>query len=268
VDENERAVAIITGIGLYGFFVLFCAFLFTGEPIGPSRRVKLGLEHASVLRRWLAPSVMKTAGLQLIFGILAVAGLAALGIVYVQITVPGTALTAAGNPAATEQIVVFSAYALGFVPFVIGLTAWLRARSAGAAVPRVLLLVVLFFLSAGPWIVAAIAGLMSNPSDPYGPSTAVAAPSPIYAILAVAAISQPDPGVAVIASIVMSCVYAAFGALFFSFAAARTRRIIREHETILSEADRRLAEEDRLAAEKNVPAEQPVDEPSAKPTTP
>jgi ABC-type transport system involved in multi-copper enzyme maturation permease subunit len=251
VGTSDRGEAVVAGVAAYGLHILFCAFLFAAEPIGPSRRVKVTLGRASRLRRLLSPSIMRATGLQLVVGLVAIAVVCAVGILYIQTT------SGHSRSTAIAQILVFGAYALGFSSFVIGLTAWLRARSTGAALPRVLLLVVLFFLTAGPWIVAAIAGLMSRPSDPYGASTAVAAPSPIYAVVAISAIGKPDPGVAVPASVVMSCIYAALGTLFFFLGGSRSRRIIHEHEAILTEADRRLAEEDRAAATRAAKAGSP-----------
>lgn len=243
VRVRDRGEALIAGMCVYTLFVVFCAFLFAGESIGPSRRVNLMLEKASGLRRFIAPGVARTAQLQLVCSLLAFATLCGLGIAYIN--------TAAGPRATeqTEQVVVFSAYAVGFTAFVIGLAAWLRARATSAAVPRVLLLVILFFLSTGPWILAAITGVLASSSNQYSTSMAVAAPSPFYIFVALSAVTRPDPGVAVTASMVAAGAYAVLGVLLLSLAHAKCNRIIREHETVLAEADRRLAEEDRQAAE-------------------
>ncbi len=155
-----------------------------------------------------------------------------------------------------EQVIMFSASAAGFVIFVIGLTALLRARSTSTTVPRVLLLVMLFFITLGPWILAAITGVLSRTSSPFEAPMAVAAPSPVYAIMAAGSLTEPDPGVAPIASVVMSFLYAGLGTLLFFLARSKCKTIISEHESVLAEADERLAEEDRQAAEQRAAAEQ------------
>ena len=78
--------------------------------------------------------------------------------------------------------------------------------------------------------------------------------SPIYAVVAVAAISKPDPGIAVIASMSWAIIYALLGFLLIGLAALRCNKIIENHEAVLAEADRRLADEDRRRAERQATA--------------
>ncbi|MBW2528028.1 MAG: ABC transporter permease, partial [Deltaproteobacteria bacterium] len=243
-DLDDVSGFVIAGACVLFFFVVFCAFLFAGEPIGPSRRVQATLAGAGRLRRWLAPGVIRATVMQLLFSLAAVGALAACGIGYVH-------LSGAPRPIEQiEQIVVFCSYAAGFVLFTIGLTAYLRARASTPAVPRVLLLVFHFILFTLPWIAAAVAGVLTRSSGGAGDAAlAVASPSPIYAGVAVAAVSKPDPGIAVIASMSWSVIYALVGLLFVAAAARRCNRIIADHEQVLVEADRRLAEEDRRRAE-------------------
>jgi hypothetical protein len=268
VTARERGHALVAGSAFYVVFTIFNAFLFGGEAIGPSRRVKEMLASASFLRRLLTPGVMRTAFVQLGLALAFLALLAALGIGFVRWE---------GGPYAqdqTAQIITFTAYAAAFVTFVVGLAAFLRARSVSTAVPRVLLLVVLFFVFTGPWILAAITGVFAGGSgSQYGPAMAVAAPSPFYAFIAVESIPAPDPGIAVFAAMVAAAGYAVGGFAFLVAANVRCRRIIDEHETILAEADRRLAEEDRLAQETRdaraqanlADLEAPAPEPAAEP---
>jgi hypothetical protein len=74
--------------------------------------------------------------------------------------------------------------------------------------------------------------------------------------VAVAAVSKPDPGVAVVASMSWSVIYALLGLIFVGAATRRCNKIIADHEKVLAEADRRLAEEDRLRAEQAAEREQ------------
>lgn len=243
-DPDDVAAFVIAGCSILFLFVVFCAFLFAGEPIGPSRRVQAMLAGAGRLRRWLAPGVLRATLMQLACSLLGVGTLTACGIGYVE-------MVSAPRPIEQlEQIVLFGAYTAGFVIFTIGLTAYLRARSTTPAVPRVLLLVFLFVLFTLPWIAAAVAGVLTRSS---GGATegalAVASPSPIYAGVAVAAVTKPDPGVAVIASMSWSVIYAMVGLALVGAAARRCQVIIKTHEAVLAEADRRLAAEDDHQAE-------------------
>ncbi|MBW2456988.1 MAG: ABC transporter permease, partial [Deltaproteobacteria bacterium] len=247
---GDRAWALIAGTSFFVVFVLFCAFLFGGETIGPSRRVKKALASAGALRRALSPGVIRTAGMQLALGLTGIGLLCLVGVIYIQSAFTTRAAVQA------EQVILFSAYAAGFIIFVIGLTALLRARSTSTTVPRVLLLVMLFFITLGPWILAAITGVLSRTSSPFEGPMAVAAPSPVYALLAAGALTEPDPGVAPIASVVTSFLYAGLGTMLFFIARAKCKGIIADHESLLAEADERLAEEDRVAAEQRAAAEQ------------
>ncbi len=268
---RDRADALMVGMGFYATFIIFNAFLFGGEAIGPSRRVKVMLANKSALRRFLAPSVTRAAQLLLLTGLGGIALLFGVGVAFIG---------AQGGPYAslqTEQLTIFSAYAVGFSTFVIGLAAFLRARSVSTAVPRVLLLVVLFFIFTGPWIVAAIAGVLAGASGKFDLSLAMAAPSPFYIAVAVEALSRPDPGVAVIAAMAASGMYGLLGFLLLIGAHVRTRKIITEHEAILAEADARLLEEDALAeaarrsgastraVEQSPPEPEPAPAPAAAP---
>jgi ABC-type transport system involved in multi-copper enzyme maturation permease subunit len=257
VEPRDRAAALITGMVCYGIFIAFSAFLFGGEAIGPSRRVKAMLQEASRWRRMLAPGVAHAGRMQLVAGLLAMALLGIAGITVVTLEAPGNATEQ------VEQIILFSTYALGFTCFLVGLAAQLRARSTTTTVPRVLFGVFLFFLAIGPWIGAAITGVMAHSSGKFGPALAVAAPSPFYVLfIALEAVTKTDPGVAIIATIATAIGYAAVGLLLLGLASRRCKTIITEHEEVLAEADRRLAEED-AAAEAALREEEEADEQAA-----
>ena len=250
VDPSDRAEALIVGMCGFSAFVLFSAFLFGGEAIGPSRRVKKLLEKASRFRRMLAPGVSLTGRMQLIVGGLAFALLGVAGVIVVTMEARSNAVEQ------VEQIVLFTSYALGFTFFLVGLSSLLRARSTSTTVPRVLLVVVLFFLLIGPWILAAITGVAVKSATKFGPAMAVAAPSPFYVLfIGLEATTKSDPGVAILATIISAIGYAALGLMFLGLAHGRCKRIISEHEQVLAEADRRLAEEDAEAEAERVDAE-------------
>ena len=86
---------------------------------------------------------------------------------------------------------------------------------------------------------------------------AVASPSPFYVLfIGLEATTKPDPGVAILATMISAIGYAALGLLFLGLAHGRCKRIISEHEQVLAEADRRLAEEDAEAETEQAEAEQ------------
>jgi ABC-type transport system involved in multi-copper enzyme maturation permease subunit len=245
----------IAGMLLYCAFILFSAFLFAGEAIGPSRRVKRLLREKSFVRRFLAPGVVPTARLLLLGSVGPLCLLAIGGIAY---------LSARGLPRYSsltadeqiEQIVLFTVYALGFTLFTIGLTSWLRSRASSTATPRVMLLVVMFLLTAGPWVLAAMAGVMSTRGSS---AIAVAAPSPVFALYVVGDVVRrgaADKTVPVLALLCAAGAYGALGAFFTLSSARRCQRIVAQHEAMLVEADRRLAVEDAEALERMRAAEQ------------
>jgi len=241
VDARDRSGALIAGMCVYAVFIIFGVFLFAGEAIGPSRRVKRMLKQAPPLRRFLSPGVTQTAQLQLITSVSAVVVLAVAGVAFINTDM------AARGARQIEELFLFTTYMIGFMTFVIGLAAMLRARSTGSTVPRVLLLVVLFFVATGPWILAAISGALG--SSPAHNDLVIAAPSPFYVFFALSTLSRATPSLAVAASTIASISYAALGLLLLGLAHHKTKRIIEDHEAVLNEADRRLAAEDEAAAE-------------------
>jgi hypothetical protein len=114
----------------------------------------------------------------------------------------------------------------------------------------VLLFTVLFAVVVGPWIVAAITGLLSRPGAS-GDALLVASPSPLYAFVMVDKLSYTSTTAAsgaIFAGGVCAAIWAVLG---FGFLAAAKRRcdiIIRQHEAALAQTDQLLAQEDEAAA--------------------
>jgi hypothetical protein len=209
------------GEGALFMLVVFVAFLFAGEPLGPSRRVEVHWqrEAVSVVRRFVGPGVipasvtltMLTLGC---FGALSLAGLLVI-------------------PSRADLLAVLSlgGYSTAFGIFVAGFAAWTRARAAGPGVPRVLLLGALFLAVVGPYIAMAIAGVGSSGSR----AMLVAAPSPLYAIYMVTEARDatllatgtlaPDPvrDAALFAGAVCAGGWAIIGLGLLAVAAARVR---------------------------------------------
>jgi hypothetical protein len=154
-----------------------------------------------------------------------------------------------------------SAYIIAFYVFIVGLGAYLRARSGSPLTARVTLAAILFGVSVVPWVVAAIAGLITDHSG--REALVVGAPSPFYAVVMAESVHRTDGELIVITGIFMTAAWAAIGLLLLFSAARRCRAIIEKHESILAEGDRRLAAEDEALAAKR--AEIPADAPPAPP---
>jgi len=232
VEVTAASAALVTP------YLIFCAFVFMGDALGPSRRVRVLLEGAKPVRRFLGPGVDKGTVLQLGATIVAMGALAVVGVASIDSSLPKAATH-------THQILLFCTYCASFVVFSLGLGAQLRTRSPNASGPRVLLLVVIFALLALPWIIAAIAGVFHR-SGPSSASLAIASPSPIYLLLALEALDKGE-SIPVTAAYLCSAIYAASGLALFAIAKRRCSKVTAEYEQIYREADRRLAEEDAAA---------------------
>lgn len=239
VDTYEELGAAVAGVCVLLVFLMFSVYLFVGDSLGPSRRVRLHWDRqgAGPLRRLLGPGIVGTSMMQL--GGAAVAFLMPVGAGIVAV------LNNADPTQKIQQILLVALYAASFYLFSVGLGAFLRARSSTALLARVLLLAVHFLVAVGPWIVAAIAGIVASPSG--RSALIVAAPSPLYVFVAVGAVETSGEEMLVAAAVVASAVWGLLGILFFTLARSRVRRVIAAHEAALGESDRILAEEDAAA---------------------
>jgi ABC-type transport system involved in multi-copper enzyme maturation permease subunit len=255
VPIGDRAPASVMAVGALFCFFTFCVYLFVGEPIGPSRRVTAHWDRigASRLRRFLGPGLMRAGSLLLVAG----------GAGLTLVTLAGVTMTHRSSGSSTPDaaiVAVFAGYALAFYVFIVGLGAFLRSRSASPLVARVLLFAFLFAISVGPWIVAAIAGLIADHSG--RDALIVAAPSPFYVFVMIEAMGRTSGGgggggAAVMAGMVASMIWALLGLLLLGAAGRRCGTIIRKHEATLDHTDRMLAAEDEAAAARGVPADAP-----------
>jgi ABC-type transport system involved in multi-copper enzyme maturation permease subunit len=243
VGPGERLAAIVAGLCAFLSFLTFCVFLFAGDPIGPSRRVEVhwARGRTSRLRRFLGPGVMRSAALLLAVGALAIAALWGAGVSRLVAGAP-----AVSPEVATRQLGYFAVYALAFYVFLVGLGAFLRARTASPMVARVLLLTLLFAIAVGPWIVAAIAGLIAEHGAGEG-ALVIAAPSPFYAFLMMSRADQSDPGALVVSGYLAAAGWAAFGLGLLAAARTRCAALIARRDAALAETDALLAQEDAAA---------------------
>ena len=254
-DASDRMLAANAGLCALLTFFSFCVFLFQGDPIGPSRRVAAAWDEARAgpFRRFLGPGVTRSALLAFAVGVgsLVLVGVAS-----------GVAMRGAHRDDQLSVLVLFG-YAVCFYVFIVGLGAFLRARTSTAMVSRVVLFMILFAIAGGPWIFAVIADLLAHKTT--HEALIIAAPSPFYAFLMIDAIQRSRSEAQIIAGVVAMALWAVLGLIFLSLARARCARIIADHEVMLAETDRILAAED--AAEARAAAGLP-EEPPAASTTP
>ncbi|WP_437777698.1 ABC transporter permease [Sorangium sp. So ce1097] len=242
VEPTDRLPAMMAGLCAMLAYLTFCVFLFAGEPIGPSRRVEAhwARSRAGRLRRFLGPGVPRSAYLLLAAGVPAVVALWAIGHRLVL------GVTIASPEVQARQLEHFAVYALGFYVFLVGLGAFLRARTASPMIARVLLLSLLFAVAVGPWIVAAIAGLVAelNTSDR---ALLVAAPSPFYAFAMISKATPGDPGPVVIVGYAASVGWVAVGLGLLAAARARCAAVIAQRDAAFAQTSALLAQEDEAA---------------------
>jgi hypothetical protein len=231
---------VLASLCVYFAFLAISVFVFQGEPIGPSRRVELDWEQkkAGAWARALGPGVMPAARAQLVSGLVGV-------LLLLPMTVAGLALgKARGGEILSALLVGF--YGLCFFVFLVGFAAWLRARTSGPAMSRILLAVVLFLVSVGPWVLAALVGAMSRGASVQ--DVLIASPSPLFAVAAVDELRRStSPESIVLAASICALAWALLGLGLLGGASLRCARIIREHRKALAESDAFLQAEDEAA---------------------
>jgi ABC-type transport system involved in multi-copper enzyme maturation permease subunit len=240
VERDGRFPAAILGLAAFSLHLTFGAFLFAGEPFGPSRRVKVAWERAGVSRlaRFLGPGLLSAAALQLGVGLPAIAAFTFAGASLLtdpRITYP---------PDALERFVHFALYVAGFYVFLVGLASHLRARSASATVARVLLFGAIFAASVGPWIVAAVTGVLTEGG---GAALVIAAPSPFYVIVMAESSGSADRDLVVGAGLAAAAGWAVVGLVLLTAARRRAAQGLVAHERAVAAVERALADEDAAA---------------------
>ena len=239
-DDDARMWLSLAGLSVFSLHLTFCAFLFAAEPPGPSRRVRIhwDREQAGFVRRFFGPGLPKTAMLVATLGFACIWILASGDMALIQFfAAPGK------TSKHIEQVLFYSLYAAGFFVFVVGLSAWLRSRGQTPWVARMVAAALLFLVAAGPWVVAAIGGaLTQRHGDDW---LVVAAPSPFFAIYVAGSLESTSrtsadmPVVEIGAA--CSILWGLIGMALIGAAAHRCRRVVREHDTAVAAAEAALA---------------------------
>ncbi|HEY3253839.1 MAG TPA: ABC transporter permease, partial [Polyangiaceae bacterium] len=209
---SRDLAAVYTAGALLWLFGCFGAFLFAGEPLGPSLRVLAQWQRrgTSTVIQGLGPGVLRACSLLLLLTLSSLAANAGLGLLKAKTSADQTAVLA------------FHGYALAFFVFVVGFAAWARARAKSVATPRLLLATALFFAFVGPWIAMAVAGLITSQHDR---AMLMASPSPSFAVSMVqaASTSSPDAGLILATGSACAAAWALIGLGLFAVAGTRIR---------------------------------------------
>jgi ABC-type transport system involved in multi-copper enzyme maturation permease subunit len=239
--DDDRSGWAIAGVSAFGAYATFCALLFAFEPAGPSRRVRIHWERtgAGAIKRFFGPGLMKSSVLVAMLGFTGMIAIAGIDAIFLE------ALgTTSSKEMRLEQIFVYTAYASLFFVFVCGLTAWFRARNNSPWVSRLIASAIIFLIAAGPWVVAAIGGALTNAHDKDW--LVIASPSPFFAFTMVSWLDRASTETAPIIACGLGCAmiwgFVGFGLLIGS--ARRCARTVREHDGAMAEAEAALLAED------------------------
>ena len=239
-DDGGRRTLGMFGIACLALHLGFCALLFAFEPPGPSRRVRIHWQrdNAGVVTRFFGPGLLKTAYLVTGMGVtgLLVAAIAPIAAMYIWGSGPS-------RDRYVEQILVFALYETGFFVFVVGLTTWLRSRGNTPWITRLIASAIMFLVCAGPWIVAAIGGVLLRAEGWF-----IAAPSPFF-VFSILAKLEESPGTSDTLStrnLGGACAigWALVGLLLLVLAARRCARVIAQEDAAAALADESLQAED------------------------
>jgi hypothetical protein len=188
-----------------------------------------------------------------------------MGLVLLAFTVcMGVGWLTLSKPSDRDVLLAFDGQLLAFLLFLCGLSAFFRTRAEGATVPRVLLIVTTAVAAIGPWIVMAIAGVVTPTS---GGTLALAAPSPTYAFVLAEQLQRGSADVAslVLPAVLCSAGYALFGVGLFAMAAGRAHTRLRQEQERLTRLESMLdaelaAEQGRAETVDSPPAAEPEPE--------
>jgi hypothetical protein len=241
-DDDSRMGLSVLGLCGFAVYLAFCAFLFAGEPPGPSRRVRVHWERerAGFLRRFFGPGLPKTAML------VATLGFACIWLVaFADMTLINFFGSLGKKVRYMEEIFFFAVYSAGFWVFVSGLTAWLRSRGQTVWVARMVAAGLLFLISAGPWVVAAIGGALAQKH--WDDWLLIGAPSPFYAVYTLVWLddsSHVGSDIPVVEmGVAASLFWALAGITLIGLAAYRCRRIVRSHDAAVEASEAALEAE-------------------------
>lgn len=232
---------------LLAVFFTYVIFMVAGEPLGPSRRVRVAWDRQgrSKFLRALGPGVVRGTTWVVALVLLSFAACTAVGLLTLSRGVEH------------EALIAFNGQLVAFLLFLCGISAFFRSGAEGATAPRVLLVVTILLLSIGPWIAMAIAGVVTHTGDD---AMALAAPSPSYAFVLAAALQHgaSNVGTLIVAGVVCAAAYSLSGVALLAVAATRSERRLTEERERLRQLEAMLDRELAEAAEAEAPPDPPT----------
>jgi hypothetical protein len=249
-EDSDRIGWSITGLTAFAAYAGFCALLFAFDTAGPSRRVEVHWirERAGFLRRFFGPGLAKTSTLVAFVGFFGIIGITAvdMGIIALAPLPPPLGYPGATRSDHLAQVFVFGAYCSMFFVFTTGLVSWLRSRGSSPWVARLIALAIIFLISAGPWVVAAIGGVVSSHDDAW---LLVAAPSPFYGYLMVSWLDRISPEAIPVIPAGLACalLWGVVGLGLIAATAGRCSRVVAEQRNLVAQTDAALKAEDEAA---------------------
>jgi ABC-type transport system involved in multi-copper enzyme maturation permease subunit len=244
-DDDARRTLAIFGMMFFSVHLGFSAMLFAFEPPGPSRRVRIhwDRDRAGFFTRFFGPGLAKSSFLVTVMGFGGVFATAFAEIARIHFS----PVSGGRTSEYMQQIFFFAMYTAGFFVFIAGLTAWLRSRGNAPWIARLIASAILFLVSAGPWIVAAIGGVLAQKEG-----WIVAAPSPFYVFYMLSWLdgthtSHEMPIVE--AGVVCSFVWGVLGLVLLSFAARKCAVVVAQHDAAVAQAEAALRDEAMRAAQ-------------------
>ncbi len=242
-------MATIIALGLQLLVLFTVTLVFIGEPLGPSRRVRVHWERgrAGALTRFLGPGVLQANTLLFVLGVGSLVTTGATGIALEII------MGRARADVHALSLLLFTAYTTGFLGFTIGLSTWLRSRAGGAAVPRVLAAAAVLLISVGPWIIMAIGGALGDSDS----ALILAAPSPTFAFVLLGHVLSTHGAIDsyVIAGALCAGGWGFLGLVLYQAGRLRVRREVRAHEYAIAKLEAALQADEEQAHEASVALE-------------
>lgn len=246
-EDDKRLVLGLLGQSFLCLFLACAAFLFTSEPPGPSRRVRVhwDRDRAGFFRRLFGPGLPNTTILVAVLGFACIWFCATADMVLAHFFG-----TPAGRSRALGQFFFFALYASGFFLFVSGLTAWLRSRGQTPWVARMVGGAMLFLICAAPWVVAAIGGSLAHGhGDDW---LVIGAPSPFFAGVMVSWMESTSHAGSTMPMVEIGAAcslgWGLLGVALTGMASHRCRVQVREHEAAVHAAEAALRAEEEAPA--------------------
>lgn len=248
VSEGHRDDMTLICLALLFLVVLFMAFLFAREPLGPSRRVRVAWERtgAGAVTRFFGPGLPRTMGLVLAVSLLTLSITGAFG----SWLVAQTTRSYSG----LMHVLFMTTYTCSFVVFVVGFISMLRARGSTVWIARLVTFGVLFLVTTVPWVGAAIVGALSSGSGREW--LFVASPSPFYVFYMIDQVREygsAPPMERIYAGFAAEAAWTTLGLALFVHARNRTVTLIDAHDRAVARAEESLREEDeRIERERSI----------------